>query len=265
GIHNTDPFDVFDVAQGPDQCRQRIDLTEIFSVTRRILCDQDKLFYTLFRKIASLFNDRPEPPRTKRTAHRGDRTERTRPVAAFGDLDERGMRFRGPQPRRVFVVKISCGFVPDRRYREFFRVKFIVRRFENIVDLRGADESVDIGEFLHQIVAITLDQTAGNDDARRFAVAFQAGGLEYRVNRFLFCGFDEPAGVDHNRIRFVGIACDLIASFGKLSHHHLAVNEILGTPKTDKSYLLHKNKLFTDRLELGRRVATQAHFGYRLD
>src|SRR6185369_17560700 len=88
GIHNTDPFDVFDVAQGPDQCRQRIDLTEIFPVTRRILCDQDKLFYTLFRKIASLFNDRPEPPRTKRTAHRGDRTERTRSVAAFSNLDE---------------------------------------------------------------------------------------------------------------------------------------------------------------------------------
>src|SRR4051794_36084124 len=94
GVHHANPFEFFYLAKGADQGRQSIDLTEVFAVSRRILGDQDDLFYSLFRELTGLFDDRSETARPEAATHRRDRAERARAVAALGYLNEGRMAFR---------------------------------------------------------------------------------------------------------------------------------------------------------------------------
>ena len=50
-------------------------------------------------------------------------------------------------------------------------INIFIRHFKNIVELAGADKRIDLGQLLHQIVAIALYQAAGNDDALRLPFA----------------------------------------------------------------------------------------------
>ena len=125
-VHRPDPFDAVYLAKRPYQGRESIDLAEVLTVARRVLCDQHDLFDALFGEHSGFFDDRAEPPRAKRASHRRYRAKRTWAVAALGDLDESGVRLRRPHPRRVFVVKIGRRFVADRRDRELAGVKLFV-------------------------------------------------------------------------------------------------------------------------------------------
>ncbi len=123
-----------------------------------------------------------------------------------------------------------------------FCVKLIVRRLENFIDLRSADKRIDLGQLLHQVVAITFDQTTGDDDACGIALGFPASCFEDRVNRFLFCGFDEATRIHDDRVGLVRVIRYLVAGLGELAHHYLAIHEVLWASKADKSYFLHKSR-----------------------
>src|SRR4026209_2712836 len=80
-VHHANPFDVFDLAESADQCGKRVDLPKILAVAGRILRDQDDLLYTLLREIPRFFDDRSEPARPERSAHRWDRAKRAWSIA----------------------------------------------------------------------------------------------------------------------------------------------------------------------------------------
>jgi hypothetical protein len=82
------------------------------------------------------------------------------------------------------------------KFSEIFR---FVRRFQNSADFIRADKRVNFRQFLQKIVAVTLDQTTGDDDALRYAVRFRAGRFENRFDRFGFRRFDKTASVSQRR------------------------------------------------------------------
>src|SRR5215204_7161786 len=149
---------------------------------------------------------------------------------------------------RVEVVKIGSRFIPYRQQRklaEFFR---LVRGLKNSCYLVRPDKGINLWEFLHQVVAVSLDQAAGNNDALGLALGLQVRGFENRIDRFLFRRFDKAAGVHHDRIGLIGVIRNLPASLLKRAHHHLAIYEVLRTSQTDKSNFFHVINKMTDEL-----------------
>src|SRR5688572_7574358 len=186
-------------------------------------------------------HDGTEAAATKMATHLGDKTETTRAVAAFGDLHKRIVTRRGQHAWSRFVIKVSCALVTQRQHRQRTRVYCRIANSQDVVDLAGADERVDLRHLCFQFVAITLDQTTGYDQALRIAAVFHPGSFKYGVNRFLFCGINKPARVYDQSVRFVCVGSDLITVLLKLAHHHLAVDEVLRATETNKSNFIRKS------------------------
>ncbi len=77
---------------------------------------------------------------------------------------------------------------------------------EDCFEFAGADDGVDFRDVLLDLVAVALDQAAGDDDALGFsAVLFLVlHHLEDGVDRLLFGGVDEAAGVDDDDLSVFG-------------------------------------------------------------
>ena len=90
----------------------------------------------------------------------------------------------GEHARRRFIIKISRALITERNYGERSGVGFRIADAEDVVDLAGADEGVNFGHLRFQLVAITLDQTTGNDQAGSFTISLQSGRFENCFNRF---------------------------------------------------------------------------------
>jgi hypothetical protein len=122
--------------------------------------------------------------------------------------------------------------------RQRARVGLRISNGEDVVDLTGADECVDFRYLGFQLIAVTFDQTARDDQSLCLSVCLELSGFENRVDRFLLCRIDEATRVDDDRLRVGCIRRDLITTLLELAHHHLAVDEVFGTTQTDKSDFL---------------------------
>src|SRR5260370_30769673 len=101
------------------------------------------------------------------SAHLWDETESTRAIAALGDLDESIVARSRQHPRRRLIVKISCALIAEYDHRQAPRVRIWITNREDVIDLTGADEGIDLGHFSFQLIAIALDQAPGADPTRR--------------------------------------------------------------------------------------------------
>src|SRR6266851_7507621 len=142
--------------------RERVLLTQVFAVTRRVLRHQDQFLYTFFGQLMCFSDDRAKAPAAKVSAHLGNETEGTGAIAAFGDLDERIMGRRSKYTRRRFVIEIRRALIAERNNRKRSSIRVRIANSEDVIDLTGTDEGVNLGHFRFQFIAITLDQTAGN-------------------------------------------------------------------------------------------------------
>src|ERR1700704_6361241 len=144
------------------------------------------------------------------SAHLWDETESTRTITAFGDLDE-GIVAGGRQhARRRLIVKISCALIAECDHRQAPRVRTWITNREDVIDLTGADERIDLGHLSLQLIAIALDQAPGHDQARRLTSGFQARCFQDRFDRFLLGRLNEPTGVHHYGVRLCSIRRKLV-------------------------------------------------------
>jgi hypothetical protein len=72
-----------------------------------------------------------------------------------------------------------------------------------------ADEGIHLRHLGFQFIAVTLDETPGDDETLRATFGFKPRRFENRVNRFLARRINEAASVDDKRIRF--LACVVIS------------------------------------------------------
>jgi hypothetical protein len=107
---------------------------------------------------------------------------------------------------------------------------------ENLVQLSGADNGINFGDVLLDLVTVALDEAASDDEFSGCAVGLETRHFKDRVDGFLLCLVDEGAGVDDEDVGGFVVGRDLGASAVEEAHHDFAVDEVLGTAEGDESH-----------------------------
>lgn len=110
---------------------------------------------------------------------------------------------------------------------------------EDVLELAGADDGVNLRDVPLDLVPVTLDEAAGDDE---FLGAAAVGDLvldhlEDGVDGLLLCGVDERAGVDDENVGIFGHRGELGSAMMKEAHHNFRVDEILRATKGDEANL----------------------------
>src|SRR6185369_17274816 len=115
---------------------------------------------------------RPETTAPEVSTHLRNKAERTRTIAAFGDLHKCVVRRRREHAWRRIVVEICRTLIAKLYDRQRTRVCLRVGNGQDVVDLAGTDECVDFRYLGFQFITITLHQAAGDDQSLRLSVCF---------------------------------------------------------------------------------------------
>ena len=86
------------------------------------------------------------------------------------------------------------------------------------------------------LVAVTLDETAGDDELAGAAGGFVAGHFEDGRDRLLLGGVDEGTGVDDEDFGVLGAGGEARAGAVEEAHHDLGVDEVFGAAERDEAH-----------------------------
>ena len=106
-------------------------------------------------------------------------------------------------------------------------------RTDNLGDLAGAEERVNLRNFLAQGRAKALGETAGHDQSPARAGLLVPRHLENRVHGLLSGRVHERARIDHEDVGRRRVRGDVVARLAHEAEHDLGVDEILGTAEGD--------------------------------
>ena len=109
---------------------------------------------------------------------------------------------------------------------------------EDGFEFAGADYCVNFGDVLLDLVAVALDEAAGDDDALGLSAVLLLvlDHLEDGVDGLLLGGVDEAAGVDDDDLGVFGAGGELGPVVVEQAHHDLGVDEVFGAAEGDESY-----------------------------
>jgi len=128
-------------------------------------------------------------------------------------------------------------------------------RSQNGFKLTCAYNGINLGDVLADLVAVALDQAAGDDNSAGLAavLALVLHHFEDRVDGFLLGGIDEAAGVDDDDFGVFGARGQLGAIVVQQAHHNLGIDEVLGAAKRDEAHLGTSRGGSFNGVEQGRR------------
>ena len=86
-----------------------------------------------------------------------------------------------------------------------------VYRFQDLAELVGPEDVIDLGNLLLDIGAIPLSQAACNHQPFAVALSFQFRHLQNRVDGFLLGRVDEAAGIHHDDVGIGGMRRQFMA------------------------------------------------------
>ena len=95
-------------------------------------------------------------------------------------------------------------------------------------ELSGADYGVDFGDVAADLVAVALDEAAGDNELAGRTGGLEAGHFEDGVDGFLLGRVDEATGVDDEDLGFFWVRGEACAGAVEQAHHDLGVDEVLG-------------------------------------
>ena len=123
----------------------------------------------------------------------------------------------------------------------WFGVGFAVRpaAVEDGFELAGANDGVYFRDVGADLVAVTLDEAAGDDDALGFAAVLLLvpDHLEDGVDGLLLGGVDEGAGVDDDDLGIFGVRGEFGSVVVEETHHDLGIDEVFRAAEGDEAYL----------------------------
>jgi len=111
------------------------------------------------------------------------------------------------------------------------------RGIEDGFEFARAYDGVDFRDALADLVAIALDEAAGDDELFGVAFGFEAGHLEDGVDGFLLGGVDEGAGVYDEDLGLFGAGGQARAAAVEEAHHDLGFDQVFGAAEADKADL----------------------------
>ena len=104
------------------------------------------------------------------------------------------------------------------------------------LELAGADHGIDFGDALLNLVAVALDEAAGDNELFGRARGFVAGHFKDGIDGFLLGGVNEAAGVDDEDFGIFRTGGQTRAGAIKKAHHNLGVHEVFGTAQGNKAH-----------------------------
>ncbi len=235
-IQQPDPVDAGDGVEAAKQLRERGALSEIPSVERRVLGDEDQLSYPARGERLGFAHDRVGRPAPVVPAQRRDDAEGALVVAALGHLDVRIVPRCGEHARAVGVVQIRWE-ARDQLQRDDASGAAALDGADDFRHVAGSEHGVDLRDLRLQLVAIPLAQAPRHHQAPAGAGLLQLRQLEDRIDRLLLGRIDERARIDDEHLRLGGIGRQHVARLLRQAHHDLGVDEVLGAAEGDKSNL----------------------------
>ncbi len=96
----------------------------------------------------------------------------------------------------------------------------------DMAEVSIAEYTIGLYQFLFQLLAIPLRQTAGHDHFRLGKLILQC---EERIHRLLSCRLNESAGVHYDKVGLIGLFHHDTPGFHQLLQHHLSIDLVLRT------------------------------------
>src|SRR6185503_1002101 len=148
--------------------------------------------------------------------HERDGAERTPVVTSFADLEIAHVRQLAREETNARM-----------QHRSFVDETARLKRRNELIHLRGAEEEIDLRQLVEELLFVTLHHAADTNDGATGSLVLQAPCFDQRVDGFLFRGVDETARVDDDHLGLREIVRVLGAVIGELSDVSLAVDRVL--------------------------------------
>ncbi len=179
-IHGPDPGNA-GVAEREQQIADVAVAGSIASVGQRVLRDENGLLDPTAAQLFDLAHDVGQSPAAVAAAKLRDRTEGAAHVAALGDLHVRVGHARREQTGGGRVIEIAG----RGRRRPVVTASGLAHQVDHAMELRGAEDAVDLGNLAQHLPAVALGQAAGDDQGPTAPLLLELGQLEDRLHRLL--------------------------------------------------------------------------------
>ena len=239
-VEQPEPADVGHAdGESPEQPGERGVARQVAPVGGQVLRDQGELDRTLRREARGLGDEVVHRTALVPATDLRDDAEAAGVVAAFRDLEIGRPPGARPDAGRHAVrgQHVLRAAVDDGRVRE--------RRLDRVGDpeeVSGANEHVDLGQRLLQVVGVALREAAGHDEPPSGPRRLHGGEVEDRVDRLLLGGPDEGAGVDDEHVGGVGVEHHLVAAARQHAEHDLAVHLVLRTAEGHEVHAARRHR-----------------------
>jgi len=230
GIMQANPAQTLDLGEAPQQSgevRSRVGfaIRQIAAVGGEILCDEADLGGAPGCHGLGFTHHRIGLTAALRTAQLGDDAKCARSIAALGDLQIGRVRRHRGGTRGVIVIQIARGLGDMHA----LICALAAYRLDDLAHLVGADEGVDLGHFVGELLRITLGKATRDDEALAAAGLLELAHVEDGVDGLLLGLADESAGVDDDDLGLAGLSHDLQTGLVDHSEHDLGVDPVFGT------------------------------------
>jgi hypothetical protein len=167
-----------------------------------------------------------------------DDAERAFVVAAFRNLQVRGEKVAGLDARRLVHrgQQMRCTGVRNRSHLRRFGAP---QQFRQVEKIAGADENIDLRQFLAQFGAVALRKASGDHQPPTDAALFDLRCLQDGADGFLLGRLDKRARVHNQHLGVARVERDVEPRAHQGTEHQLAVSEVFGATQSQKMNLFH--------------------------
>ena len=219
-----DPGNAVDSGNGFDQLRQAVPSVQVYAIISQVLRHHKDFFHPAGSQGTAFVEEAVKVPRLVASCHNRYGTIGTGAVASFRNF-QIGIVSRSSQDAPVGYVFVETA----------------AQGFHDSLPVELAEKAVHFGDFLCQILAITLGKAADDVQLPNPPRLFALHLFEDGIHRFLLGIADEAASIDnhHVGIRLVHVRLRHIARLLQLLQQHLGIHQVLGTSQTDYICFFH--------------------------
>jgi hypothetical protein len=207
-----------------EQFRETDAITPIPSVVCEVLRDEVHLARALKLEQLRLPNDVGQRERPMPAAHQWDGAEGAAVVAALADLQVANV---GKVTRIDAHSRVIRERVPEEASLGQLR--------DEPIGFRGSQKEVDLGKGGGQLVLVSLHQASNRDQRLACAVGLEPSRLHNGVDRLVFRGIDETAGIHDDDVGRPEVARFFRPVRQELCKVSLAVDRVLVAAEGDEA------------------------------
>ena len=221
-VENADPVQLLDLTELFEKFMQRFMSVEVKSIECRLLRDQNEFGHTVAGKTLR-FCDQLFPGNTSvMSADLRDNAVSAVLVTPFRDL-QKSVVTAGRDQSFCLNVRIPAGILQKNT---LFSGKCVIDRLRDARPAGRPDDRVYFRDLFKDLLFISLCHAARDHKDFQIPGLLQVSESQDFLYALCLGLLYEAAGIDHRRIRFILVICDLIPVFGKDAEHFLGIDKI---------------------------------------